>query len=53
MNIYGRHLLKISAPLPLSGIYQMIPHPAKKSRWTVPLNTQYVVHIQAGIKEIS
>ncbi len=24
-----------------------------KSRWTVPLNTRYVVHIQAGIKEIS
>jgi hypothetical protein len=26
---------------------------ARKSRWIVPLNTQYVVHIQAGIKEIS
>ncbi len=24
-----------------------------KSRWTVPLNTRYVVHIQAGVKEIS
>ncbi len=24
-----------------------------KSRGTVPLNTRYVVHIQAGIKEIS
>jgi hypothetical protein len=23
-----------------------------KSRWTVPLNTRYVVHIQAGTKEI-
>ncbi len=42
-----------SAPLPLSGIYQVIPLSGKQILLDSPLNTLYLFHIQAGIKEIS